>query len=104
MTQDERFDRIETAIEQMGERLTKYILDLREETMTGLRALNNRMDVLSSTMNSIDSRIPALTKGVIDAGAVSTQLLLDQAAQKADFGARLAKLEETVAKLMKPAA
>ena len=104
MTNDDRFDRIDASIEQMGERLSRYILDLRQETRAGMQSLSNRIDVLSAAMSSIDSRIPALTKAVIDAGAMSTQLLLEQSRQKMDFGSRLEKLEETVAKLLNPAA
>jgi hypothetical protein len=59
---DERFDRIDVSIE----RLAGYILDLREETRTGMQALSSRMDVLSAVLTGIDSRLPALTKSVIE--------------------------------------
>jgi hypothetical protein len=55
-------------------------------------------------LTGIDSRLPALTKSVIETGAFSSQLLLEQSRQKADFASRLEKLEQTVAKLLKPAA
>jgi hypothetical protein len=100
MTNDDRFDRVDASIE----RLSRYMLDLREETRTGMQALSNRIDVLSVAMSGIDSRIPALTKAVIDAGAITAQLLIEQSRQKTDFGSRFEKLEETVAKLLNPAA
>jgi len=60
-TIDERFDRIDASIERLAERLTGPILGLREETRTGIQALNSRMDVLSAVLTGIDSRLPALT-------------------------------------------
>src|SRR5580704_8149850 len=102
-TIDERFDRIDVSIERL-ERLSGYILDLREETRTGMQALNARLDVFSAVLTGIDSRLPALTKSVIETGAFSSQLLLEQSRQKADFASRLEKLEQTVAKLLEPAA
>jgi hypothetical protein len=103
-TVDERFDRIDASIERLAERLTGYILDLREETRTGMQALNSRLDVLSAVLTGIDSRLPALTKSVIETGAFCSQLLLEQSRQKTDFASRLEKLEQTVAKLLQPAA
>jgi hypothetical protein len=99
-TIDERLDRIDVSIE----RLAGYILDLREETRTGMQALNSRLDVHSVVLTGIDSRLPALTKSVIETRALSSQLLLEQSRQKADFASRLEKLEQTVAKLLEPAA
>jgi hypothetical protein len=80
-TADERFDHIDASIE----RLAGYILDLREETRTGMQALNSRMDVLSAVLTGIDSRLPALTKSVIESGAFCSQLLREQSRQKAGF-------------------
>jgi hypothetical protein len=57
---DERFDRIDASIERLAERLSGYILDLRAETRTGMQALSSRMDVLSTVLTGIDSRLPAL--------------------------------------------
>jgi hypothetical protein len=54
-TIDERFDRIDASMERMA----GYILDLREETRTGIQALNSRMDVLSAVLTGIDARLPA---------------------------------------------
>ena len=99
-TTDERFDHIDASIE----RLAGYILDLREETRMGMQALTSRLDVFSAVVTGIDSRLPALTKSVVETGAFCSQFLLEQSKQKADFASRLEKLEQTVAKLLKPAA
>ena len=71
MTADERFDRVDSAIE----RLTQYILDFRQETATRLQAIDNRLDVLASTLASLDARQPALTKAILDFGSLAAQLL-----------------------------
>jgi hypothetical protein len=98
---DARFDAMDTRFD----RLTQYVIELREESITRLDLMDGRGGLISSTLASIDpnSRLPALTKGVMDAGAISTKLALEISKQKTEFNARLAKLEETVAKLL-PAA
>ena len=103
MTADERFDRVDSAIE----RLTQYILDFRQETATRLQAIDNRLDVLASTLASRDARQPALTKAILDFGSLAAQLLREQAGLKdavTDVSTRVAKLEEIVPKLVDPAA
>jgi hypothetical protein len=110
---DERFERVDASIERLSEHtnarfdgLTHYVSDLRDETITRLDMMDSRLGLISSTLASIDpnSRLPALTKGVIDASAASSKLAIELSKQKAGFGDRLAKLEETVAKLLEPAA
>jgi hypothetical protein len=87
---------LDGAIERVAERLTRYILDLREETRTRLQAVESRLEILSATMASIDardSRIPALTKAVVDFGALSSHLLTKQSEQResaSDLAARVA--------------
>jgi hypothetical protein len=122
--QDERFDRIDDAIERLSQRtnerfdsltnrvdgLTQYVLDFREGTMNRLRLIESRLDLQAATLTSIDSRdsrLPALTKAVLDAGTFSSQLAVELSKQKgsaADIVSRVAKPEETVATLVKPAA
>jgi hypothetical protein len=87
-TPEERFDRIDGAIERLDaaigrlsqrtderfDSLTKYILDFREEASTRLRAIESRLDLQAAALTGIDareSRIPALTKAVLDAGSFS---------------------------------
>jgi len=50
MTADERFDRVDGSLE----RPTQYILDMRQETAARLQAIDNRLDILSSTVSSLD--------------------------------------------------
>ncbi len=61
MSTDERFDRVDASIE----RLTQYILDFRREAATRLQAMDNRFDVLASTLASLDARQPALKRSSI---------------------------------------
>jgi prefoldin subunit 5 len=103
MTTEERLDRLERSFEV----LTQSILDLRQEIATRLQAIDNRLDVLASTLASLDARQPALTKAILDFGALAAQLLREQAGQKDTVGGlstRVAKLEEIVPKLIDPAA
>jgi hypothetical protein len=103
MTADERFDRIDRSIET----LTQYVLDLRQETATRLQTIDNRLDILSSTVANLDSRLPALTKAILDFGSLSAQLVREQSGQKnsaSELLARVVKLEETVSKLIEHAA
>jgi SMC interacting uncharacterized protein involved in chromosome segregation len=98
MTTDERFDRIDGSIEI----LTKYVLDLRQETAARFQTIENRLDILSSTVANVDSRLPALTKAILDFGSLATQLVREQSGQKnsaSDLVARVVKLEETVSRL-----
>jgi hypothetical protein len=69
-----------------------------------MQALNSRIDVLSAVLTGIDSRLPALTKSVIETGAFCSQFLLEQSRQRDDFASRLEKLDQAVAKPLEPAA
>jgi uncharacterized coiled-coil protein SlyX len=87
--------------------LTKYILDFRLEATTRLQLMGERLDVLTAPMVGIESRFSVLTKGLIDMGAPHTQLAGEQWRLKDtnfDLLARVAKLEEIVSTLVKPAA
>lgn len=102
MTTDERFDRTDRSIDT----LTKYVLDLRQETATRFQTIENR-DILSSTVANIDSRLPALTKAILDFGSLSAQFVREQSGQKgsaSDLLARVVKLEATVSRLGENAA
>ena len=110
MTTEERFDRLDGAIERLSDlhrTLTEYVLDFRQETATRLQAIDNRLDVLASTLASLDARQPALTKAILDFGSLATQLQREQSRLKdtvTDVSTRVAKLEEIVPKLIDPAA
>jgi len=114
---DARMERMDASIERFSQHtddrfdsLTKYILDLRDETSTRLRAIESRLDLQAVALTSMDareSRVPALTKAVLDAGSFSGQLAMELSKQRDsafNFALRLEKLEDTVAKLLKPAA
>jgi len=103
MTQDERFDRIDDS----NERLTRYVLELRDETAHRLDVIDHRLDMISATVASLDSRLPPLTKAILDSGSLAAQLAREQSREKAlaaDLAARLDRLEEKLSKLIDPAA
>jgi flagellar capping protein FliD len=92
MTTDERLDRIELSIENLArstESLTRYVLDFRTETINRFQMIDTRLDVLSATVASLDSRMAPLTKAILDFGAVANRLQVEQS--------RLAKLVEPAA-------
>jgi hypothetical protein len=96
MTIDERFDRLE-----------QYILDLRQEIAGRLDTVDGRLDILSSTVANLDSRLPPLTKALLDFGSLSAKLVREQSGRKdtsTDLVVRVRKLEEMVSKLIEPAA
>jgi len=110
MTADERFDRVDASIERLSDQqrtLTEYVLDLRKETANRLQAIDNRLDVLASTLASLDARQPALTKAILHFGSLAAKPLREQAGLKdsaADVSTRVAKLEDVVPKPVDPAA
>ena len=114
---DQRFDRIDRSIEtltQRGDRiersietLTQYVLDFRQETAIRFQTIETRLDVPSATVASIDSRLPALTKAILDFGTISSQLEREHWRQKdaaTSLVARVEKLEEAISRIVEPAA
>jgi hypothetical protein len=72
---NERFDRVDASIERLAhslDHLTRYVIDLREETISRLQVIENRLDFFSLTITSIDSRLPALTKAMLETGSLAT--------------------------------
>jgi hypothetical protein len=107
MTQDERFDRVEALIEQMGERLMNYTLEFRREVSGRLQAVETEMRVLASSQQSFDAKLPALTKAAFDSSSAISSLYgiqMERSGAAFELAERMRKLEETVAKLQKPAA
>ena len=103
MNTDERLDRIDRSIET----LAQYVLDLRQEAASRFQNIDNRLDILSSTVASLDSRLPALTKAILDFGSLSAQLVREQSGQRetaTTLLTRVATLEEMVSRLVQPAA
>lgn len=117
---DQRFDRIDHSIENLTERvdrleasvqnLTRYFMDFRSEALSRFQAIEARLDVpmaIATRAEAQMSQVPTLTKAVTDLGAVTTQLSAAQwkhTDNTFDLEKRVAKLEEIVSKLAKPAA
>lgn len=106
MTTDERFDRIDTVLERMSQHaerrfdaLTRYVADFRSEVIRRLDIIENRLGDQGATVANVEARLPALTASIFDAGSFAT----NQAKETASLSARVAKLEEAMAKLL-PAA
>ena len=92
---DERFDRIDRSIE----RLTRYVLDFRQEAAERLQVLEGRLEIVAITVANTETRFPPFTKGILDFGITSTNLLREQSKQRdSQSDLRLAKLEEMVSK------
>lgn len=110
MPPGERFDRLDGAIGRLcgpHATLTQCVLDLSQETAARLQTIDHRLDILSSTLASLGSSHPALTKAILDFGSLAAQLQREQARLKdavTDVSTRVAKLEEIVPKLIDPAA
>jgi len=106
MTVDERFDRLDQAIAannraiatltQNLDRLTEYVLEFRRETATRFQLIENRLDILTSTVANIENRLPGLTKAILDFGTISNHIVREQSSQKdtiADLADRVTRLE-----------
>ena len=99
----QRADRVARSIET----LTQYVLDFRQETASRFQTIENRLDILSSTVANLESRFPALSKAILDFGTLSSHLMREQSRQKdttISLAARVEKLEETVSRPVQPAA
>jgi chromosome segregation ATPase len=117
---DQRFDRIDHSIENLTERvdrleasvqsLTRYFMEFRSEALSRFQLIEARLDVPMSIAQKAEaqlSQVSTLTKVVNEIGAVSTQLSAAQwkhTDNTLDLEKRVAKLEEIVSKLLKPAA
>ena len=107
MTMDERFDRIDRPIQaltQTVDALTQYVLDFRQETASRFQTVETRLDVLSATVASIDSRFPALTKAILYFGTLSSQLVREQTRQKDTATSLCGARGETASRIVERAA
>ena len=62
---EQRFDRIDKSIErlfQADERTSGYLLDFRREVAERFQVLENRLEITSLTLSSIETRFAPLTK------------------------------------------
>jgi phage shock protein A len=85
------------------ESLTRYVLDFRQETAERLHVIDNRLDTLSATVQNLDSRLPALTKAILDFGTLTSRLSREQSAQKEStvgILVRVDTLEATASRLV----
>jgi archaellum component FlaC len=100
---DQRFDRMD----QRFDRLDEYVLEFRREMINRLEAIEERLSLLDITVTSMTAQVGGMTKSTLQFGSRQTALQNEQARQKnvtADLIERIAKLEELVALLAKPAA
>ena len=90
---DERF----AAIDARFDRLDDYLLRFRTEMVHRLEGLEHATELLSTAIVSLDSRMPGLNKAVLEFGELTRT-------STTDLTARVARLEEQMAKLLPPAA
>jgi hypothetical protein len=108
--QGKRLDRIDQRLghmDQRFERMDQYVLEFRNEVARRLDLLENSLRLMSSAVFSIETRIQPFTKGMLEYGVIASQIALEQGRLKtghSDLAERVAKLEELVASLIKPAA
>jgi len=101
---------LEDKVEAQGrsqEGLTQYVLDLGREATERFQAIDKRLDLFINSVETVDSRIPALSKAVMEFGAQAAQRARDQWEWKdshTSLVAHVEKIEEAVSKLVKPAA
>ena len=101
---EERFDRIDKSIErlfQADERSSGYLLDFRREVAERFQVIENRLEITSLTLSSIETRFAPLTKAILDFGATASYLIREQSQQKDSLnqlGARVTRLEESASK------
>ena len=74
MTVDERFDRLDESVS----RLSRYVTEMREESTHRFDVIDQRLDILSATVASLDSRFPPLTKAILDFGTLAGRLTREQ--------------------------
>jgi hypothetical protein len=58
----ERLDGVDRRLDN----LQNYVLDFRTEVIQQFARLESRLDMMTVTVQSLDSRVPALTKAVFD--------------------------------------
>jgi hypothetical protein len=103
MTQDERFDRIDAALERMGQHseqrfgtLTRYVLDFRKEAFSRFERMDERLSIMNATLVNLNSQMAINTKAMLQNVEQVDKLFADQWNQKqaaVDLAARVEKLE-----------
>ncbi|MEI9970990.1 MAG: hypothetical protein WDO73_02455 [Ignavibacteriota bacterium] len=107
---DTRLDAIDgrlDAVDARFDRQDDYLLRFRSEVMGRFDVIDQRLDFLASSFNKLDMQVPPLNRAVVDFGILAGQFAPEQMVTKerdADIVTRIARLEDQVSKLMKPAA
>jgi archaellum component FlaC len=91
-----RLDRIETRLDSIQEQM----LTMKAEIGNLLHRLEQRLDLIETTLRSMEIRFPGISASLIDLGKNATTAERRQQ----DLASRVAKLEELVEQLRKPAA
>lgn len=76
---EERFDRIDKSIE----RFSNLFLDFRRAVAERFQVLENRLEITSLTLSSIETRFASLTKAILDFGGTASHLIREQASKPA---------------------
>jgi len=100
---DARFDKIDTRFDRVDD----YILKFPSEVLSRFDIIDQRLDFLASSFNKLDMQVPPLNRAVVDFGILAGQFAREQMFTRehdADIATRIARLEDQVSKLIKPAA
>ena len=105
MTHEERFDRIDANIAELKQsaaamatnldRLTQFVLDFRGETVHQLEIMDNRLNMMTASLNNIEARFSPITKAIMDFGKESTHLNVELSHHRS----RMDGLEAQISKL-----
>jgi len=107
---DKRLAAIDTRLDAVDARFDRqddYLLRFRSEVIGRFEIIDRRLDFLANSFNKLDMQVPPLNRAVVDFGILAGQFAREQMITKerdADIVARIARLEEQVSKLIKPAA
>jgi chromosome segregation ATPase len=107
---DQRFVQVDLRFEGMErsiDRLTQYVLDFRSEAAGRLQVIENRLDILTANVASVELRLAPISKSMFEAGSLATQMVRERMKQNDlgfDLGLRISKLEDMVTGRVKPAA
>jgi hypothetical protein len=107
---DTRLDGIDTRLDAVDARFDRqddYLLRFRSEVIGRFDVIDQRLDFLANSFNRLDVQVPPLNRAVVDFGILAGQFAREQMVTKerdADIVGRIARLEEQVSRLIKPAA
>jgi len=86
-------------LKTLDDRLTRYILDFRAEVLERFDSYEPRLQILSGTIQSIESKLLPFTKAVFDAQATVSRGLAQQSEAKEQWRIQLADIEARLRKL-----